>query len=121
MKIHQKTTGFFTLFDFTLDYTCFCFILISADLFHCTPYFLLIVQVREGPKGVVFGILWNGRIVRVNVATLKGVAFGISRTSTKRLDLSLVFRFRPHNRRDPEPRRDRQNGTKKKKRASRDD
>ena len=44
-------------------------------------------------------------VVRVNVATLKGGAFGISRAITKRLDLmsgsSLGFRLRPHNRCDP--------------------
>ena len=46
-------------------------------------------------------------VVRVNVATLKSVAFGISPTFTKRLDLtsgsSLGFRLRLHNRRDPKP------------------
>ena len=73
---------------------------------------------ERSPKGVAFGILWNGGVARVNVATLKGVAFGISHTITKRLDLtsssSLGFRLRPHNRRDPKLRRDRQSGTKKK-------
>ena len=60
----------------------------------------------------------RGGVVRVNVATLKDIAFG---TITKRLDVasgsSLGFRLRPHNRRDPEPGRDRQKGTKKSVRA----
>ena len=34
--------------------------------------------------GVVFGLLWNGGVLRPNVATLKGVAFENSRTITKR-------------------------------------
>ena len=58
--------------------------------------------------GVVVGIFWNRGVVRVNVATLNRVAFGISRTITERLDLtsgsSLGFRLRPRKRRDPEPR-----------------
>ena len=53
--------------------------------------------------------IYGTGVVRVNVATLKGVAFGISRTITKRLDLtsgsSLGFRLRPHNRRDLNPSR----------------
>ena len=76
------------------------------------------MPVGKSPIGVAFGILWNGIVVRVKVATLKGVAFGISRTITKRLDLtsgsSLGFRLRPLNRRDPKPRRDRQTGNQKK-------
>ena len=70
------------------------------------------MTVGRSPIGVAFGILWNGSVVRVNVA------FGILQTITKRLDLtsgsSPGFRLRPHNRRDPNPRRDRQYGTKKK-------
>ena len=66
----------------------------------------------------MFGILWNWGVARVNVATLKGVAFGISRAITKRLDLTsgsrLGFRLRPHNRRDPKPCRDRQTGNQEK-------
>ena len=89
----------------------------SESKLYDTPFFRPIVPVERSPIGVAFGILWNGGVVRVNVATLKGVAFGISRTITKRLDLmsgsSLGFRLRPHNRRDPKPRRDCQNGTKK--------
>ena len=69
-----------------------------------TPFFLFFVPMGKSPIGVVFGILWNGSVVRVNVATLNYVAFGISRTNTKRLDLtsgsSLGFLLRPHNRRD---------------------
>ena len=72
---------------------------------HATPFFRLIVPVGRSPIGVAFGILWNGGVVRVNVAALKGVAFGIARTITKRMDLtsgsSLGFRFRPHNCRYP--------------------
>ena len=70
------------------------------------------MPVGKSPIGIAFGILWFGSVVRVNVATLKGVAFGISRTITKRLDLtsgfSLGFRLRPHNGRDPSLRCDRQ-------------
>ena len=91
-----------------------CFKSVGSSI---SPFFLLIVRVGKSPIAVVFGILWNGGVVRVNVATLKGVPFGISHTMTKRLDLtsgsSLGFRLRPHNRRDPKPRHDRQNGTKK--------
>ena len=83
-----------------------------------TPFFLLRVPVGKRPIGVVFGILRNGGVVRVNVATLNRVAVWISRTITRRLDLmsgsSLGFRLRPHNRRDPKPRRDRQTGNQKK-------
>ena len=43
-----------------------------------TPFFRLIVVVGKSPIGVVFGILWNGRIVRVNLATLNRVADWIS-------------------------------------------
>ena len=72
-----------------------------------TSFFRTSVPVGKSPIGVAFGILWIGSVVRVNVATLKGVAFGISRTITKRLDLtsgsSLGFRLRPHNRRDASP------------------
>ena len=82
------------------------------------PFFRPIVLVGRSLMGVAFGFLYNVGVVRVNVATLEGEAFGISRTITKRLDLtsgsSLGFRLRPHNRRDPKPRRDHQNGTKKK-------
>ena len=53
-----------------------------------TPFFRLIVSLGGSQKGVAFGILWNGCVVRVNVATLKGVAFVISRTVTMRLDLT---------------------------------
>ena len=74
--------------------------------------------------GVAFGIFWNGGVLRVNVATLKGVAFGISHTITKRLDLtsgsSLGFRLRPQNRRDPNPVAIAKMGPKKK-RACRSD
>ena len=70
------------------------------------------------PIDLAFGNLWNRSVVRVNVATTEGVAFGISHTITKRLELtsgsSLGFRLRPHNRRDPQPRRDRQTGNQKK-------
>ena len=83
-----------------------------------TPFFRTSVSVRESPIGVAFGILWNGGVVRVHVATLKGVACGISRTITKRLDLtfgsSLGFRLRPHNRRDLNPVAIAKPGTKKK-------
>ena len=79
-----------------------------------TPFFRPIVLVGRSPMGVAFGISWNGGVVRVNVATLKGVAFGISEAG------SDVWRLRPHNRRDPKPRRDRQNGTKKKRACRRD-
>ena len=82
-----------------------------------TSFFRTSVPVGKSPIGVAFGILWIGSVVRVNVATLKGVAFGISRTITKRLDLtsgsSLGFRLRPHNRRDPSLRCDRQTGHQK--------
>ena len=85
-----------------------------------TPFFLFIVPVGKSPIGVV---LWIGGVVRVNVATLNRVAVWISRTVTMRLDLtsgsSLGFRLRPHNRRDPKPRRECQTGNQKK-RASRD-
>ena len=70
-----------------------------------TLFFRTSVLVGKSPIVVAFGIFWNGSVVGVNVATLKGGAFGISRTITKRLDLtsgsSLGFRLRPHNRRDP--------------------
>ena len=56
-----------------------------------TPFFLLIVLMGKSPIGNVFGILWNGGVVPLNVATLKGEAFGISRTITKRLDLTPGF------------------------------
>ena len=39
------------------------------------------------------GILWKGGVVRVNVATLNHVAFGISRSITKRLDLTSGSRL----------------------------
>ena len=74
-----------------------------------TSFFRTSVPVGKSPIGVAFGILRIGSVVRVNVAALKGVAFGISRTILKRLDLtsssSLGFRLRPHNRRDPSPHR----------------
>ena len=82
-----------------------------------TPFFRTSVSVRESPIGVAFGILRNGGVVRVHVATLKGVACGISRTITKRLDLtsgsSLGFCLRPHNRRDLNPVAIAKPGTKK--------
>ena len=64
---------------------------------HLSTYTPVNRAVGKSPIGVVFGILWNGGVVRVNVATLKGVEFGISRTISKRLGSV-----------------DRQNGTKKK-------
>ena len=73
--------------------------------------------------GVAFGIFMDRGVFRVIVATLKGVEFGISRTITKRLGLtsgsSLGFRLRPHNRCDPEPRRDPQTRNTPKKSAFR--
>ena len=41
-----------------------------------TPFSRLIVPVGRRPIGVTLGIIWNGGVVRVNVATLNGVAAG---------------------------------------------
>ena len=82
------------------------------------PYFLPSKRAggKQSDRRRVWHFYGSGSIFRVNVATLKGVAFGISRTITKRLDLtsgsSLGFRLRPQNRRDPSP-----NRAPKKKRA----
>ena len=56
--------------------------------FNRTSFVRTSVPVGKSPTGVAFGILWIGSVVRANVATLTGVAFGISRTITKRLDLT---------------------------------
>ena len=47
----------------------------------CTPFFRTSVPVEKSDR-----LEWS--VVRENVATLKGVAFGISRTITKWLDLT---------------------------------
>ena len=46
------------------------------------PFFRLIVPVGRSSTGVAFGILWNGYVVRVNVATLKSVAFDFTNNNT---------------------------------------
>ena len=62
----------------------------SHDIRLVTPFFRLIVVVGKSPIGVVFGILWNGRIVRVNVATQNRVAVWISRVAPWRTWLCVV-------------------------------
>ena len=77
----------------------------------------------KSPFGVVFGILWNGGRRPRKRGDPEGRPVW-DFTITKRLDLtsgsSLGFRLRPHNRRDPKHRHERQTGNQKK-RASRDD
>ena len=83
-----------------------------------TAFFLCCVAFGFSPMGVVFGLLWNQGVLRPNVATLKGVTFGISRTIAKRLDLtfgsSLCLRFPPIKRADPQTRGVYQTGNKQK-------
>ena len=42
-----------------------------------TPFFRTNVPVAKSPIGVAFGILWNGGVFRVNVATLNRVALWV--------------------------------------------
>ena len=81
----------------------------DADPGGFTPFFRTSVQVGKSPMGVAFGILWNGRVVRVNVANLKGVAFGIF-TCNQFSSVSA----QPSR---PEPLRDRQTGNPQKKKV----
>ena len=48
-----------------------------------TPFFQSSVPVRKSPIGVAFGILWNGGLFRVNVATLNPVAIAKPGTKVK--------------------------------------
>ena len=57
------------------------------------PLVLCYVTLGFSSMDVVFGLLWNGGVLRPNVATLKGVTFGISRAVTKRLDLAQARAF----------------------------
>ena len=59
-----------------------------------TPFFQPAVAVGFSPVGGVSGILWNGGVVRANVATLKRVALWIFTNNRKSSSLSSC-RIRP--------------------------
>ena len=124
MISYDKRVALFPQIHVFFFFFRFLFFFFSFFFFSLAPFFRPIAPVGRSPIGVAFGILWNGERRPRERSDPEGRSVWDFTYNHEALDLtsasSLGFRLRPHNRCDPKPRRDRQNGTKKKRACRRD-